>query len=100
MLHQHRDSKGAVFGYPHPMEFNHEKQTTQCKHLRSLAEINFVSWTFAVEQIKLILSKEKKEIRKIKRCPECGIGKKGVDSLCDSCYKEYLGTHAGARGED
>ena len=76
MLHQHRDSKGAVFGYPHPMEFNHKRTTTQCKHLRTQEET-----------IK-------------RRCPECGIGKKGVDSLCDSCYREYLGTHVGARSED
>jgi len=33
-------------------------------------------------------------------CPNCGNGRKGIDPLCDSCYKEYLGTHIGARSED
>jgi hypothetical protein len=30
-------------------------------------------------------------------CPVCGFGKEGYNSYCDSCYREYLGTHAGGR---
>jgi len=40
-------------------------------------------------------TKEDKE-----KCPECGKGIFGKDALCDDCWKEYLGTHVGGRGED
>lgn len=40
-------------------------------------------------------SKEDKE-----KCPICGHGKEGKDSYCDDCWKEYLGTHVGGRGEE
>ena len=33
-----------------------------------------------------------------KKCPNCGKGKPGIDSLCDKCWREYLGTHVGGRG--
>jgi hypothetical protein len=33
-------------------------------------------------------------------CPYCGSGRSGVDSLCDDCYKVYLGTHMGARSDE
>jgi DNA invertase Pin-like site-specific DNA recombinase len=31
-------------------------------------------------------------------CPDCGHGVRGVDSLCDDHWSEFLGTHAGGRG--
>ncbi len=33
-------------------------------------------------------------------CPTCGTGRPGVDALCDPCWSEYLGTHAGGRSRD
>jgi hypothetical protein len=33
-------------------------------------------------------------------CPRCGAGKVGIDSLCDRCWRDYLGTHMGGRSED
>ena len=40
-------------------------------------------------------SREDKE-----KCPECGKGTEGKDPLCDDCWKEYLGTHIGGRGNE
>ncbi len=100
IIHQHQDVKGNVFGFPHPVKANHKKPSTQCTHLRKLAESKVISWTEAADKVEAILTKEREEVRKLRRCPECGIGKHGVDALCDKCYKEYLGTHAGARSED
>lgn len=39
-------------------------------------------------------------VRKSKKtkCPECGNGVHGKDSLCDDHWKEYLGQHIGGRG--
>jgi hypothetical protein len=31
------------------------------------------------------------------KCPKCGDGIHGKDSLCGVCYNEYLGTHPGSR---
>lgn len=33
-------------------------------------------------------------------CPNCGSGIHGVDSLCDDCYSEYLGTHYGSLNDE
>lgn len=33
-------------------------------------------------------------------CPDCADGRPGKDSLCDPCWREYLGTHVGGGGED
>ena len=100
MLHKHKNKDGIVFGYPHPMKEKHKQPITQCAHFRTLAEDKVISWLKAEEEINLILAKVKKEVRIIQRCPECGIGKPGVDALCNRCYKEYLGTKVGSRSED
>lgn len=34
------------------------------------------------------------------KCPVCGSGVAGQDSLCDKHYRDYLGTHCGSRSED
>lgn len=38
--------------------------------------------------------------QKKEHCPNCGDGIHGKDSLCDECWKEYLGTHFGGRDDE
>ena len=53
---------------------------------------------------KIVDTKPKDDYKKKKhdgsRCPKCGKGIEGKDSLCDFHWKEYLGTHIGGRGSD
>jgi hypothetical protein len=100
VIHQHKDVKGNIYGHPHPVKSNHKKPLTQCAHLRVLAMDKVISWTEAADKTEAILAKVKEEERLLRRCPGCGIGKHGVDALCDRCYKEYLGTHVGARSAE
>ena len=53
-------------------------------------------WLNHIESQNKKLDEDTNEIKK--NCPQCGCGKEGKDSYCNECYKEFLGTHAGARG--
>ena len=54
--------------------------------------------TFDIRGGHLCAEKRKDEVSAGK-CPECGLGIRGVDPLCDKHYSEYLGTNR-ARGNN
>jgi len=59
------------------------------------------NWARAIKaEIHRHSDEEIKRANQIIECPNCGIGWPDMDSLCDECWKEYLGTHIGGRGNE